>query len=96
LFLFTSNFFKTIEVEESVIWFPSHDYLPPTLSELRRWKVEGNKKLSIDDETNFCDAKVLLQVLECKVITNLKSNFVPIYHSFQLFDTFLFDLPISI
>lgn len=59
---------ETIEVEESVIWFPSHDYLPPTLSELRRWKVEGNKKLSIDDETNFCDAEVLLQVLECKSI----------------------------
>ena len=92
-YVFSLKFFQTIEVEESVIWFPSHDYLPPTLSELRRWKVEGNKKLSIDDETNFCDAEVLLQVLECKVITNLKSNFVPIYN---LFDTFLFDLPISI
>lgn len=56
-----------MEVEERVIWFPYQDQPPPTLSELRKWKVEGNKKLSIDDETNFCDVGVLLQVLECKV-----------------------------
>jgi hypothetical protein len=52
---------------------------------LRKWKVEGNKKLSIDDETNFCDVDVLLQVLECKVITSPKSYFF-FYEKIHLYD----------
>lgn len=39
----------------------------PSSKELKNWLMEGNKKLSIDDEITFCDSDVLLQVLQCKV-----------------------------
>merc|ERR1740128_82100 len=59
---------ETVEVEERVTWLPANDTTPPRLAELRSWLVEGNKKLTIDDETTFCDEDVLLQVVQCKSI----------------------------
>ena len=43
------------------------DMPAPSLSELQTWLVKGEKKLTIEDETTFCDEDVLLQVIQCKV-----------------------------
>ena len=39
----------------------------PHMSELQTWLVEGKRKLTIEDETTFCNEDVLLQVIQCKV-----------------------------
>ena len=59
--------FQVIEVEESVAWIPSHDMQPPSFSEMRDWILEGDRKSTVEDETNFCDPDLLQQVLSCKV-----------------------------
>lgn len=61
---------KVIEVEEKVTWFPSHDMRCPEISEMMAWLKEGAKKLTIDDETQFCQPDLLQQVLQCKVIVD--------------------------
>lgn len=67
---------QLIEVEETVNWIPSTG-VPPSLEEMLEWLVEGNKKLNIEDETEFCDPDILLQVLQCKV-----SFLFAFYHSY--------------
>ena len=54
-------------MEESVAWIPSHDMQPPSFSEMKDWILEGDRKSTIDDETNFCDPDLLQQVISCKV-----------------------------
>ena len=40
----------------------------PTLSELRGWIKEGNRKFTIEDETHFCNPEFLAEVIDCKSI----------------------------
>lgn len=56
-----------ISVEESVLWLESkvHDIF--TRDILNGWIKEGSKKMTIDDETKFCDPNLLRNVLNCKV-----------------------------
>ncbi|XP_026689318.1 cap-specific mRNA (nucleoside-2'-O-)-methyltransferase 1 [Diaphorina citri] len=57
---------EVIELEESYTWL-SGSHLP-ALSEddMDSWIVEGDKKLSIDNETKFCSPNLLKNVLQCK------------------------------
>lgn len=66
---------KIVEVEEVVSWLPSHNMSAPTGSEMRDWLVEGNKKLSIQDEITFCEQETLMQVLQCKVSIHITVRF---------------------
>lgn len=64
-----------------VSWIPVDDIPVPSLTELKKWLMEGEKKLTIDDETNFCDPNTLLQVLQCKVsLKILNRNDVEVLH----------------
>ncbi|KAI5711049.1 hypothetical protein M8J75_013636 [Diaphorina citri] len=59
---------EVIELEESYTWL-SGSHLP-ALSEddMDSWIVEGDKKLSIDNETKFCSPNLLKNVLQCKTV----------------------------
>lgn len=46
----------------------SDDLDTKSVEELKEWMLEGPKKLSIDDETNFCDPDVLSDVLAQKTV----------------------------
>ncbi|XP_067837158.1 cap-specific mRNA (nucleoside-2'-O-)-methyltransferase 1-like [Heptranchias perlo] len=52
---------------ERVEWFPECSLEVPHAAELREWMVIGQRKMEIEDETEFCDAKLLSKVLRCKV-----------------------------
>ena len=59
---------ETIVVEEVAKWLPAPvDPIPP-LQELRNWRVEGPRKEDISDETTFCDADALENVLSAKTV----------------------------
>jgi len=47
---------------------PPTDLPVPSLAEMRKWSMEGGKKLTIENESNFCDREILRQVLQCKVL----------------------------
>lgn len=59
---------EEIDVKEYLDWIPKCTEEPPDIKELRQWVLEGKKKLTIDDETLFCDPDVLRNVLDCKNI----------------------------
>ncbi|XP_063235254.1 cap-specific mRNA (nucleoside-2'-O-)-methyltransferase 1-like isoform X1 [Bacillus rossius redtenbacheri] len=61
-----------ISHEEEVAWFTHDPYEDVTYEDMCKWPVIGRKKLTIDDETNFCDPGVLKNVLsEKNVFDNL-------------------------
>lgn len=62
---------ENIQLRETAEWV--HDDTEDLLNvlstdELKSWLVEGKRKLTIDDETNFCDPQVLANVLAQKSI----------------------------
>ena len=57
-----------VEVEEKVNWLPTCTLPVPSMTELRGWMREGERKETIDDETRFADPEVLSAVLKCKTI----------------------------
>ncbi|XP_077537911.1 cap-specific mRNA (nucleoside-2'-O-)-methyltransferase 1-like isoform X2 [Haemaphysalis longicornis] len=59
---------EKIDVVEPLDWIPECQEDPPTIKTLREWTLEGKKKLTIDDETCFCDEQVLQDVLTCKTV----------------------------
>ena len=59
---------EQVEVERAVAWAPRCELPPPSMAELRSWMVEGARKESIDDETQFTDPDVLSAVLKCKSV----------------------------
>lgn len=54
--------------EETVEWLPTCLEPKPSIETLRGWKVQGQKKRTIDDENKFCDDKILQMVLSSKSI----------------------------
>ncbi|KAJ8878145.1 hypothetical protein PR048_022612 [Dryococelus australis] len=63
---------EQISCEEEVMWFNEDPYLDVTYDDMCSFLVIGRKKLTIDDETKFCDPVVLKNVLEGKnVFDNL-------------------------
>ncbi|KAL1483684.1 hypothetical protein MTO96_033019 [Rhipicephalus appendiculatus] len=71
LFVCPSYAFLTIvqvDVKERVDWIPECEEEPPNIKTLREWTTEGKKKLTIDDETCFCDEEVLKQIIDCKSV----------------------------
>lgn len=59
---------EAISLREPFKWLKSQsdDLKTITPSVLREWAVEGPKKLAMDEETIFCDALVLANILEHK------------------------------
>ncbi|XP_050952937.1 cap-specific mRNA (nucleoside-2'-O-)-methyltransferase 1 [Labeo rohita] len=53
---------------ESVSWFPESSPEIPDSDELREWMAVGQKKLQIDDETEFCSENLLHLLLRCKTV----------------------------
>jgi len=58
---------QDISVREKVLWISEQDHRPLDLETLETWISEGPKKLTIDEETEFCDEDTLKAVLSCKV-----------------------------
>ncbi|KAF0313372.1 Cap-specific mRNA (nucleoside-2'-O-)-methyltransferase 1 [Amphibalanus amphitrite] len=59
---------EVVEVEESISWMPSYDQEIPSLETMLDWMEEGPRKKELDGETEFCSAKVLSDVLNCKSV----------------------------
>uniref|UniRef100_UPI0035900562 cap-specific mRNA (nucleoside-2'-O-)-methyltransferase 1 isoform X2 n=1 Tax=Myxine glutinosa TaxID=7769 RepID=UPI0035900562 len=61
---------KTEQTDEDnpVEWFPKCMYVLPTAEELNVWDAEGERKINIDDETEFCNEEFLMNVLQCKSV----------------------------
>jgi cap1 methyltransferase len=56
-----------VSVEESVSWLENKVHEIFTEDILNGWIKEGSKKMTIDDETKFCDPSLLRNVLSSKV-----------------------------
>lgn len=59
---------EKIVVEERVNWMEAHSLPVPTLEELRTWSCEGQRKVDISDEDNYCDKDALSSVLSAKTV----------------------------
>uniref|UniRef100_UPI00398EE298 cap-specific mRNA (nucleoside-2'-O-)-methyltransferase 1-like n=1 Tax=Pristiophorus japonicus TaxID=55135 RepID=UPI00398EE298 len=53
---------------ERVEWFPECSCEVPPAAELRDWMTIGQRKMEIEDETEFCDGELLSNVLRCKSV----------------------------
>lgn len=53
---------------EEVSWFPECSTEMPDAEELRDWMTAGERKLKIDDETEFCSENLLHLLLRCKSV----------------------------
>uniref|UniRef100_A0A8B9KFA6 Cap-specific mRNA (nucleoside-2'-O-)-methyltransferase 1 n=1 Tax=Astyanax mexicanus TaxID=7994 RepID=A0A8B9KFA6_ASTMX len=53
---------------EEVSWFPECSTEMPDAEELRDWMAVGERKLKIDDETEFCSENLLHLLLRCKSV----------------------------
>lgn len=53
-------------MHEEIIWLrcPNHDL---EYDEIKKWYVEGPRKNTIDDETDFIDRKIWRNILKSKV-----------------------------
>ncbi|XP_064485017.1 cap-specific mRNA (nucleoside-2'-O-)-methyltransferase 1-like [Ornithodoros turicata] len=59
---------EKIDIREEIKWLPECTEDPPDIKELRQWPTEGAKKLTIDDETTFCDPEILGEIISCKSV----------------------------
>ncbi|XP_066558976.1 cap-specific mRNA (nucleoside-2'-O-)-methyltransferase 1 isoform X2 [Amia ocellicauda] len=53
---------------EDVQWFPECSAEFPDSEELTEWMIVGERKLRIEDETEFCSEELLHSVLKCKSV----------------------------
>ncbi|KAK7132592.1 hypothetical protein R3I93_018971 [Phoxinus phoxinus] len=53
---------------EEVLWFPESSPEIPDADELRDWMAVGQRKLTINDETEFCSENLLHLLLRCKSV----------------------------
>lgn len=59
---------EEVAIEERRVCIPSCPKPPPTKEEMEDWIRIGQKKLTIDDETQFCSENVLAEVLKSKSV----------------------------
>ncbi|XP_069684844.1 cap-specific mRNA (nucleoside-2'-O-)-methyltransferase 1 [Periplaneta americana] len=59
---------EVVSVEEQVMWLEDLNHETLTQEILTGWIKEGTKKLTIDDETTFCDPGLLRNVLSSKSV----------------------------
>ncbi|XP_066961198.1 cap-specific mRNA (nucleoside-2'-O-)-methyltransferase 1 [Macrobrachium rosenbergii] len=59
---------ELIAVEEEVTWLPQCTEPIPDLDTLHSWSQEGEKKIDIEGEDNFCEPRVLEGILKAKSI----------------------------
>uniref|UniRef100_A0A673M676 Cap-specific mRNA (nucleoside-2'-O-)-methyltransferase 1 n=1 Tax=Sinocyclocheilus rhinocerous TaxID=307959 RepID=A0A673M676_9TELE len=64
----SSHFYSQPSALESVTWFPESSPEIPDADELKDWMTVGQKKLKIDDETEFCSENLLHLLLRCKTV----------------------------
>ena len=57
-----------VSAEETVDWIPPNTAVIPPLEQLRKWKIEGKKKITIEDEMSFCKKETLDNVLKSKSV----------------------------
>lgn len=57
---------EEVLTEETIQWLPSYYGSVPSLEDLQMWKKFGEKKMTIDDETNFASLETLGKILEAK------------------------------
>lgn len=55
-----------VSVREEVKWIDQCPKPPPKDKEMVKWTTHGPKKLTIHDETDFCDKDVVKAVINCK------------------------------
>ncbi|XP_060554064.1 cap-specific mRNA (nucleoside-2'-O-)-methyltransferase 1-like isoform X2 [Ruditapes philippinarum] len=55
-------------IDEVVEWLPCCEEAVPSIEVLRNWKTIGPKKLTLDNETQFCTENTLEEVLSSKSI----------------------------
>ncbi|PVD25771.1 hypothetical protein C0Q70_13431 [Pomacea canaliculata] len=67
---------EKIIMQEEVAWIPPSDGNIPSFEEMMSWKVIGEKKRTIDDETMFCNENILEHILLSKasVFDNLEGE----------------------
>lgn len=63
-----------VEIVEHKACIPSCTMPPPTKEEMEDWVRIDKKKLTIDDETQFCDEEVLVEVLKSKSVFDALSG----------------------
>ncbi|KAJ9582234.1 hypothetical protein L9F63_003363, partial [Diploptera punctata] len=59
---------EVISEKEEVAWLEDSDHEKLTHDILSNWLLEGPKKMTLDDETNFCDPSLLRNVLSSKSV----------------------------
>ncbi|KAK7105134.1 cap-specific mRNA (nucleoside-2'-O-)-methyltransferase 1-like [Littorina saxatilis] len=59
---------EQIIIDEVVEWLPPPDVDIPSLDEMQSWKEVGPKKRNIDDETTFCDERILSNIISAKSV----------------------------
>ncbi|RDD44641.1 Cap-specific mRNA (nucleoside-2'-O-)-methyltransferase 1 [Trichoplax sp. H2] len=57
---------EQINIEEMATWIDECQLPLPDRATLDSWMKIGKKKMTIDDEVNFCEPNILKDVLECK------------------------------
>uniref|UniRef100_A0A8C1IKC8 Cap-specific mRNA (nucleoside-2'-O-)-methyltransferase 1 n=1 Tax=Cyprinus carpio TaxID=7962 RepID=A0A8C1IKC8_CYPCA len=67
-FSLISHLYSQPSALESVTWFPESSPEIPDADELRDWMAVGQKKLKIEDETEFCSENLLHLLLRCKTV----------------------------
>ncbi|KAL8619662.1 hypothetical protein ACOMHN_019717 [Nucella lapillus] len=59
---------EKVTIDEQVEWISSSSEEVPSLEEMLTWKVVQPKKETIDDETTYCDERVLQHIMSCKTV----------------------------
>ncbi|XP_034187879.1 cap methyltransferase 1 isoform X4 [Osmia lignaria lignaria] len=59
---------EEIKVKEDMEWIRNPDNCLPSFEEMQLWLQKGPKKLIIDDETQFCDEDIVINVINAKSI----------------------------
>lgn len=66
---------EVIRIQEEIIWIACMSMGPPNIEDLKDWMRIGPTKRTIEDETLFCDARVVSGVVGLKsVLDNLDKN----------------------
>ncbi|KAI4487617.1 hypothetical protein M0804_005766 [Polistes exclamans] len=59
---------EIVQIKEEMEWLKNAHRHIPTIKEMHDWMVLGLKKETIDDETKFCEAKIVKDILNSKTI----------------------------
>ncbi|KAK9507779.1 hypothetical protein O3M35_007558 [Rhynocoris fuscipes] len=67
--------YEVVTLKEEILWLKGDSLEPLDLDTLESWKIEGPKNMEIEKMTDFCDEKLLENILKGKnVFDNLSSD----------------------